>query len=65
MIGFSKSIAATYAGHDIRINVISADTSVPADLEGAAVYLLSDHARFTNGQVLVVDGGRSVLEEQY
>ncbi|OJV16976.1 MAG: short-chain dehydrogenase [Dyadobacter sp. 50-39] len=65
VIGFSKSIAATYAGHDIRINVISADTSVPADLEGAAVYLLSDHARFTNGQVLVVDGGRSVLEEQY
>ncbi|MBO9615519.1 MAG: SDR family oxidoreductase [Dyadobacter sp.] len=65
MIGFSKSIAAAYAGHDIRINVISTDTSIPADLDGAAVYLLSDHARFTNGQVLVVDGGRSVLEEQY
>jgi NAD(P)-dependent dehydrogenase (short-subunit alcohol dehydrogenase family) len=65
MIGFSKSIAAAYAGHDIRINVISTDTSMPADLDGAAVYLLSDHARFTNGQVLVVDGGRSVLEEQY
>ncbi|SDH12241.1 NAD(P)-dependent dehydrogenase, short-chain alcohol dehydrogenase family [Dyadobacter soli] len=65
VIGFSKSIAATYAGHDIRINVISTDTSMPADLDGTAVYLLSDHARFTNGQVLVVDGGRSVLEEQY
>ncbi|MGX5855575.1 SDR family NAD(P)-dependent oxidoreductase [Dyadobacter jiangsuensis] len=65
VIGFSKSIAAAYAGHDIRINVISTDTSLPADLDGAAVYLLSDHARFTNGQVLVVDGGRSVLEEQY
>lgn len=65
VIGFSKSIAAAYAGHDIRINVISTDTSLPADLDGAAVYLLSDHARFTNGQVLVVDGGKSVLEEQY
>lgn len=65
VIGFSKSIAAAYAGHDIRINVIATDTSLPADLDGAAVYLMSDHARFTNGQVLVVDGGRSVLEEQY
>ncbi|MET7254656.1 SDR family NAD(P)-dependent oxidoreductase [Dyadobacter fermentans] len=65
VIGFSRSIAAAYAGHDIRINVISTDTSLPADLDGAAVYLLSDHARFTNGQVLVVDGGKSVLEEQY
>ena len=65
VIGFSKSIAAAYAGHDIRINVIATDTSLPADLDGAAVYLLSDHARFTNGQVLVVDGGKSVLEEQY
>jgi len=65
MIGFSKSIAADYAGHDIRINVISADTTIPADLDGAALYLISDYARFTNGQVLVVDAGRSVLEEQY
>lgn len=65
VIGFSKSIAAAYAGHDIRINVISADAALPADIDGAAVYLLSDHARFTNGHVLVVDGGRSVLEEQY
>ncbi|GGM77205.1 beta-ketoacyl-ACP reductase [Dyadobacter beijingensis] len=65
VIGFSKSIAAAYAGHDIRINVIATDTAMPADIDGAAVYLLSDYARFTNGQVLVVDGGRSVLEEQY
>lgn len=65
VIGFSKSIAAAYAGHDIRINVISTDTSLPVDYDGAAVYLVSDYARFTNGQVLVVDGGRSVLEEQY
>lgn len=65
VIGFSKSIAATYAEHDIRVNVISTGTSTPTDLDGAAVYLLSDHARFTNGQLLVVDGGRSVLEEQY
>ncbi|SEJ32361.1 NAD(P)-dependent dehydrogenase, short-chain alcohol dehydrogenase family [Dyadobacter sp. SG02] len=65
VIGFSKSIAAAYSGHDIRINVIATDTAMPADIDGAAVYLMSDHARFTNGQVLVVDGGRSVLEEQY
>lgn len=65
VIGFSKSIAATYAEHDIRVNVISAGAPTPADLDGAVVYLLSDHARFTNGQLLVVDGGRSVLEEQY
>ncbi|ACT95773.1 SDR family NAD(P)-dependent oxidoreductase [Dyadobacter fermentans] len=65
ILGFSKSAAAAYAPYEIRINVISADTSAVADLDGAAVYLLSDHARFTNGQVLVIDGGRSVLEEQY
>jgi NAD(P)-dependent dehydrogenase (short-subunit alcohol dehydrogenase family) len=65
VIGFSKSIAAAYAGHDIRVNVISTDDSMSADLDGAAVYLVSDYARSTNGQVLVVDGGRSVLEEQY
>lgn len=37
----------------------------PADLDGAAVYFMSDHSRFTTGQVLTVDGGWSVSEGQY
>lgn len=65
VIGFSKSIACTYAASDIRINVISTDSANGAGLDGAAVYLMSDHARFTNGHVLNVDGGRRILEEQY
>jgi NAD(P)-dependent dehydrogenase (short-subunit alcohol dehydrogenase family) len=32
----------------------------PADLDGAAVFLLSDASRFVTGQVLAVDGGWSV-----
>lgn len=34
----------------------------PADLDGAAVYLISDQARFVTAQVLAVDGGWSVSE---
>src|ERR1043166_3694532 len=34
----------------------------PQDLDAAAVYLMSDAARFTTGQVLAVDGGWSVSE---
>ncbi|WP_353721953.1 SDR family oxidoreductase [Dyadobacter sp. 676] len=65
IIGFSKSVAANYAAHGVRINVIAAGTALASDLDGAAVYLLSDHARFTNGQVLVVDGAKRVPEEEY
>lgn len=36
----------------------------PEDLDGAAVYFMSDYARFTTGQVLYVDGGWSVSEGQ-
>lgn len=36
----------------------------PEDCDGAAVYLLSDAARFVTGQVLAVDGGWSVTEGQ-
>ncbi|MBC7920933.1 MAG: SDR family oxidoreductase [Ferruginibacter sp.] len=36
----------------------------PADLDGAAVYFLSDYAKFTTGQVLSVDGGWSHAEGQ-
>ena len=36
----------------------------PDDCDGAAVFLLSDAARFVTGQVLAVDGGWSVSEGQ-
>ena len=37
----------------------------PADLDGAAVYFMSDGSKFCTGQVLSVDGGWSVSEGQY
>jgi len=36
----------------------------PDDLDGAAVYFMSDQSRFTTGQVLTIDGGWSVSEGQ-
>jgi NAD(P)-dependent dehydrogenase (short-subunit alcohol dehydrogenase family) len=37
----------------------------PGDLDGAAIYFMSDHSKFTTGQVLSVDGGWTVSEGQY
>ncbi|MCP1382001.1 SDR family NAD(P)-dependent oxidoreductase [Runella salmonicolor] len=37
----------------------------PADLDGAAVYFMSDYSTFTTGQILSVDGGWSLSEGQY
>ena len=37
----------------------------PSDLDGAAVYFLSDQSKFTTGQVLSVDGGWDLSEGQY
>lgn len=37
----------------------------PTDLDGAAVYFLSDYAKFTTGQTLYVDGGWEVSEGQF
>lgn len=94
IIGFTKSAAAFYASHDIRMNVIApalvetpmakraaADEHIlrfiatkqpldggrigrPDDCDGAAVFLLSDAARFVTAQVLAVDGGWTVSEGQ-
>jgi NAD(P)-dependent dehydrogenase (short-subunit alcohol dehydrogenase family) len=36
----------------------------PGDLDEAACYFMSDHSRFTTGQVLAIDGGWSVSEGQ-
>ncbi|NJK93698.1 MAG: SDR family oxidoreductase [Bacteroidales bacterium] len=36
----------------------------PSDLDGLAVYFMSDMARFTTGQVIAVDGGWTVSEGQ-
>lgn len=94
-IGFTRSIAAFYAQHNIRINLLApalVETSmssraltnsairsfiktkqpldggrfgVTSDLDGAAMYFMSDYSRFTTGQVLSVDGGWSISEGQY
>lgn len=37
----------------------------PQDLDGAAVYFMSDYAKFTTGQTLYVDGGWEISEGQY
>jgi NAD(P)-dependent dehydrogenase (short-subunit alcohol dehydrogenase family) len=90
--GFTKSIAAYYAPHGIRCNVLAPalvetpmakraaqDETIlayiaskqpldggrigrPDDCDGAAVFLLSDAARFVTGQVVTVDGGWTVTE---
>ena len=38
---------------------------VPADVDDAVVYFMSDEARFVTGQVLRIDGGWSLTEGQY
>jgi NAD(P)-dependent dehydrogenase (short-subunit alcohol dehydrogenase family) len=38
---------------------------VPTDLDGAAIYFMSDYSKFTTGQILSVDGGWSISEGQY
>ncbi|MFI5132502.1 MAG: SDR family oxidoreductase, partial [Chitinophagales bacterium] len=35
------------------------------DLDGLAVYFMSDQSKYTTGQVVAVDGGWSVSEGQY
>jgi NAD(P)-dependent dehydrogenase (short-subunit alcohol dehydrogenase family) len=38
---------------------------IPSDLDGAALYFMSDQSKFTTGQVLTVDGGWDISEGQY
>jgi NAD(P)-dependent dehydrogenase (short-subunit alcohol dehydrogenase family) len=95
IIGFTKSIASYYAGHNIRVNCIApalvatpmarraaGDEAIlsfvstkqpldggrigePEDLDGLAVYFMSDQSRFTTGQLIAVDGGWGISEGQY
>ena len=95
VVGFTKSLAAYYASHDIRINMLapalvetpmseraSRDEKImnfiktkqpldggrngrPEDLDGAAVFFMSDASRFATGQTLYIDGGWEVSEGQY
>lgn len=37
----------------------------PSDLDGLALYFMSDQSKFTTGQVVAVDGGWEVSEGQY
>ena len=37
----------------------------PQDLDGLAVYFMSDYSKFTTGQVIAVDGGWEISEGQY
>jgi len=37
----------------------------PEDLDGAAIYFMSDASKFTTGQTLYVDGGWEISEGQY
>jgi NAD(P)-dependent dehydrogenase (short-subunit alcohol dehydrogenase family) len=37
----------------------------PADSDGLAIYFMSDHSKFTTGQVVAIDGGWDLSEGQY
>jgi len=93
--GFTRSLAATYATQNIRVNTLTpalietpmsqraagdeqiqhfiktkqpldgGRMGLPQDLDGAAVYFLSDASRFTTGQMLTIDGGWDLSEGQY
>ncbi|NEW85617.1 MAG: short-chain dehydrogenase, partial [Mariniphaga sp.] len=36
----------------------------PSDLDGLAVYFMSNQSRFTTGQIVAVDGGWTISEGQ-
>ena len=84
----TRSMAAEYAAHNIRVNAIAPSTTrtprvqalvdadpalekqlnthllgigEPEDIAYAALYLASDEARITTGQVIPVDSGITVV----
>ncbi len=66
------SMAQRAAGDDAILSFIKTKQpldggriAVPSDVDGAAVYFMSDYSRFTTGQILSVDGGWDVSEGQY
>ena len=75
-ITLTKSMAAELAAKNIRVNALApgkGDTAIRAALNedksrmlraedhvGAAIFLVSDEARYITGQVLVVDGGATI-----
>lgn len=65
-------MAQRAANDDLIVNFIKTKQPLdggrigqPPDLNGAAVYFMSDYSSFTTGQVLSVDGGWSISEGQY
>jgi NAD(P)-dependent dehydrogenase (short-subunit alcohol dehydrogenase family) len=90
VIGFSRSIASSYAPKNIRVNVLAPSViegvenqseeaekfittkqpldhgryGIPSDLDGAAVYFMSDYSKFTTGQILTIDGGWDLTDGQ-
>jgi NAD(P)-dependent dehydrogenase (short-subunit alcohol dehydrogenase family) len=90
IIGFSKSVASSYASKNIRVNVLApaviegieneaSDSQsfviskqpldggrfgMPSDLDGAAIYFMSDFSKFATGQILTVDGGWGISDGQ-
>lgn len=70
--GLVETPMAQRAAHDASIlNFIESKQPLdggrigqPADLDGAAIYFMSDYSKFTTGQVLAVDGGWSITEGQ-
>jgi NAD(P)-dependent dehydrogenase (short-subunit alcohol dehydrogenase family) len=71
--GLAETPMAQRAAHDEGImNFIQSKQPLdggrigqPGDLDGAAVYFMSDFSKFATGQVLTVDGGWSISEGQY